>query len=135
MASQLACEFNLKAATDITGYSLLGHSWEIAQASQVGLQIDYHKVPLLSSAHKYAQAGCFPGGASDNRLYFGNHIGFSSQVDEIDQMLLFDPQTSGGLLVCVPEPVLPAFVVRAHEIHQSIWEIGHVVPGNSIEVI
>jgi selenide,water dikinase len=134
-ASQLACEFNLKAATDITGYGLLGHGWEIAQASQVGLQIDYQKVPLLSAAYKYAQAGCFPGGASDNRLYFGNHIGFNSQVDEIGQMLLFDPQTSGGLLLCVPEPVLPAFVVRAHEIHQSIWEIGHVVPGNSIEVI
>lgn len=134
-ASQLACEFNLKAATDITGYSLLGHGWEIARASQVGLQIDYQKVPLLSAARKYAQAGCFPGGASDNRMYFGNHIGFSSQVDEIGQMLLFDPQTSGGLLLCVPEPVLPAFVVRAHEIHQSIWEIGHVVHGSSIEVI
>jgi len=134
-ASQLACEFNLKAATDITGYSLLGHGWEIARASQVGMQIDYQKVPLLSAARKYAQAGCFPGGASDNRMYFGNHIGFSSQVDEIGQMLLFDPQTSGGLLLCVPEPVLPAFVLRAHEIHQSIWEIGHVVPGSSIEVI
>jgi selenide, water dikinase len=134
-ASHLACEFNLKAATDITGYSLLGHGWEIARASQVGLQINYQKVPLLSGAHKYAQAGCFPGGASDNRMYFGNHVGFSSQVDETGQMLLFDPQTSGGLLLCVPESVLPAFVVRAHEIHQSVWEIGNVVPGSSIEVI
>ena len=134
-ASRLAGEFNLEAATDITGYSLLGHGWEIARASQVGLQIDHQKVPLLSAARKYAQAGCFPGGASDNRMHFGNHISFSRQVDEIDQMLLFDPQTSGGLLLCVPESVLPALVVRAHEIHQYTWEIGQVVSGSAIEVV
>ncbi len=134
-ASQLAREFNISAGTDITGYGLLGHGWEMARASQVGLQIRYQKVPLLPAARKYAQAGCFPGGAIDNRMYYASHVGFSSQVDEIDQMLLFDPQTSGGLLLCVPESVLPAFIVRAHEIHQPVWEIGLVAPGNAIEVI
>jgi selenide,water dikinase len=133
-AGQIAREFNLKAATDITGYGLLGHGWEIARSSQVGLQIQIKNVPLLTAARKYAQAGCFPGGASDNRLYFGSHVGFSNQVDEIGQMLMFDPQTSGGLLLCVPENDLPAFIVRAHEVGQPIWDIGCVVPGHSIEV-
>ncbi len=134
-ASQLACEMNLKAATDITGYSLLGHGWEVAHASQVGMQIDHQKVPLLTRARHYAESGFFPGGASDNRMHYGSHINFSNRVDEANQMLLYDPQTSGGLLLCVPETVLPAFIEQAHTLKQSIWEIGCVLPGNSIDVI
>lgn len=133
-ASQLACEFNLQSGTDITGYGLLGHGWEICQASQVGLQIDFNRVPVLAGARKYAQEGCFSGGAYDNRLFYGSHVGFSNAVDEVSQMLLFDPQTSGGLLLCVPENLLPPFILRAHDMGLSIWEIGHVVPGHSIEV-
>ncbi len=132
---QLALEFNLKAATDVTGYSLLGHGWEMANASQVGIQIDHHKVPFLTHARKYAEAGCFPGGASTNRLHYGVHISFSNEIDEITQMLLFDPQTSGGLLLAVPEEIHVAFLKRARELNQLAWEIGSVSPGNSIEVV
>jgi selenide,water dikinase len=134
-ASRLACDLNLKAATDITGYSLLGHGWEVAHASQVGLRIDHQKVPFLTRARQYANAGFFPGGASDNRLHFGSHISFSNHVDEVDQMLLFDPQTSGGLMLCVPDAVITRFVDQASLLELPIWEIGRVVPGSTIEVV
>jgi len=135
LSSQLALEFNLNAATDVTGYSLLGHGWEMAYASQVGMQIDHHKVPFLTHARKYAEAGCFPDGASNNRIHYGEHISFSNAIDEITQMQLFDPQTSGGLLLAVPEEIHTAFLKRARKLDQSAWEIGFVVPGNSIEVV
>jgi selenide, water dikinase len=134
-ASRLACELKLKAVTDITGYSLLGHGWEVAHASQVGLRIDLQKVPFLTRARHYAESGFFPGGASDNRLHFGSHIRFGNRVDEIDQMLLFDPQTSGGLLMCVPDRVVTEFTDRACGMKLPIWKIGRVIPGNSIEVV
>ncbi len=135
LSSQLATEFNLRAATDVTGYSLLGHGWEMASASEVGLQIDHLKVPFLTHARKYAEAGCFPGGAITNRMHYAEHISFSNTIDEITQMQLFDPQTSGGLLLAVPEAVHSAFLKRARTLDQPVWEIGFIAPGNSIEVI
>ena len=66
-AAGLACEFNLQAATDVTGFSLLGHGLEMAQASHVCLEISFSKVPFVSCAQKYAEMWTFPGGASDNR--------------------------------------------------------------------
>jgi selenide,water dikinase len=134
-ASRIACKLKLKAATDVTGYSLLGHAWEIAHASQIGMQIDHQKVPLLTRARHYAEAGFFPGGASDNRIHFGDHISFSNRIDEASQMLLFDPQTSGGLLLCVPDASLSAFIEQTRTVKQPTWEIGRVVPGSTIEVV
>lgn len=135
LASQIALEFNLKSATDITGFSLLGHGWEMAKASQVGLIIEHHKVPYLTHARKYAETGCFPEGAGNNRRHFGVHISFGNLVDEVSQMQLFDPQTSGGLLLAVPDKIHVAFQRRARDLDQPLWEIGSVVPGDSIEVV
>jgi len=133
-AGQLAVEFHLRGGTDITGYSLLGHAWEMADASGVGMRLDFDRIPLVSGARKYAEAYTFPGGATDNRFYFGEHVQFDSRLSENEQMLLFDPQTSGGLLLAVPSEQLAAFLQRAAELHQPAWEIGEVVQGNRIDV-
>jgi len=133
-AGLLAVEFGLSAATDVTGFSLLGHAQEMAEASDVATHIDYAQVPFLSGAHKYAQMFTFPGGASDNRSHFGAHIAFDPFIDEANQMLLFDPQTSGGLLIGVPKEKLDAFQARAKELNQPIWVIGEVHEGKGIKV-
>jgi selenide,water dikinase len=125
-AAQLALDCSLKAVTDITGFSLLGHASEIAQASQVGLEIYFNQIPLISPARKYADAYTFPGGASDNRLYFEKHISFDSALSDNEQMLLFDPQTSGGLLLCVPDDRLVVFREKAKERGIPVWDIGLV---------
>jgi selenide,water dikinase len=133
-AGLLAVEFGLSAATDVTGFSLLGHGFEMAKASGVALHFDYAQIPFVKGARKYAELWTFPGGASDNRAYFSSHVRFEPAIDEAGQMLLFDPQTSGGLLLGVPQDKLAAFQSRARELGQPAWVIGEVRPGQGIQV-
>jgi selenide,water dikinase len=134
-AGELAVEFGLRGGTDVTGYSLLGHGLEVAQASRVRLRLDFHRIPFLAGARGYAEQGTFPGGAADNRLYFSPQVQFAPGLDEESQMLLFDPQTSGGLLLAVPPERLPGFLARSAELGQPAWEIGEVIEGEGIEVV
>ena len=134
-ASELAVEFNLRGGTDITGFSLLGHGLEMAEASGVSLQIEYNRIPFVSCARKYAEMGAFAGGAFDNRSFYRSRVTFQRELDEPAEMLLFDPQTSGGLLLGVPQDKLSAFLKRAEEIHQSAWVIGMAKNGKGIELV
>jgi len=133
-AGLLAVEFGLSAGTDITGFSLLGHGLEMAQASDVALHYDYAQIPFVSGARKYAEMWTFPGGASDNQVHFGPQVTFDPSIDEASQMLLFDPQTSGGLLLGVPQEKLEAFLARAKELGPPTWVIGEVRTGSGIHV-
>jgi selenide,water dikinase len=134
-AAELGREFGVRGATDITGFSLLGHAWEMANASGVGVRFEWAQIPFIKCAKKYADAFIFPGGASDNRLYFQEHVHFSRELTEAEQLLLFDPQTSGGLLLSVPPDNLEALLARAEAIGQPLWVVGQVVAGGGIEVI
>ena len=133
-AAALAVEFGLRGATDITGFSLLGHALEMADASGVCFHLSFSQIPFVSPARRYADQWTFPGGAADNSLFFGPAVNFAEQVGETEQMLLFDPQTSGGLLLCVPAEKLPAFLARAEAIAQPVWVIGEVTEGRGLEV-
>jgi len=133
-ASQLAIEFSLRGGTDITGYSLLGHGLEMAGASGVALKLNFANIPFISCARKYAEMGCFAGGAFDNKKYFESKVKFADSIDEPNQMLLFDPQTSGGLLLGVPQEKLDSFVRRARELDQAVWVAGRVETGAGIKV-
>ena len=133
-ASQLAMECGVRGGTDITGYSLLGHGMEMANASAVSLKINFADIPFISGARKYAAQGIFPGGAFDNKKYFEARVQFSAALDEPNQMLLFDPQTSGGLLLGVPRQNLDSFLARAREAGQAGWVIGHVEAGTGMQV-
>lgn len=134
-AAALAVEFAVRGATDITGFSLLGHAWEMASASGVGMRFEQQKIPFTSGAWRYAQQYIFPGGASDNRLYYSPHITFERKLEEYEEMLLFDPQTSGGLLLSVAPDKVESMSSRARQIGQSLWVVGEVVEGNTIVVI
>ena len=134
IASDLAVEFGLRGGTDITGFGLLGHAWEIAQASGVGLRFTFEGIPFVHGAKDYAEEWIFPGGAMDNRAFYSSHVRFSPLTDEASRMLLFDPQTSGGLLLCVPAEKLEDLLRRGKEVGQPLWVVGDVVEGNGIEV-
>jgi selenide,water dikinase len=134
-ASQLANEFGLQGGTDITGYSLLGHGMEMAEASGVSLQFNFERIPFISGARKYAEQGIFPGGAFDNKKHFESNVKFSESIDEPNQMLLFDPQTSGGLLLGVSRDKVDHFLGRAREAKQAAWVIGNVEAGTGIKVL
>ena len=133
-ASELALDFGVHGATDITGFSLLGHAHEMAASSGVGLRFNFSQIPFISCARKFADAWTFPGGSSDNRLYFEKHVSFDASIDEENRMLLFDAQTSGGLLLSVPLERLDAMLTRAEELGQPLWHVGEVVAGAGIEV-
>ena len=133
-AGRLATEFNLRGGTDITGFGFLGHGMEMANASSVSLHIEYSKFPFLSGARGYAEKGIFPGGAFDNKSHFGKAVKFSKTIDEPAEMLLFDPQTSGGLLLGVPQEKLDLFQKRAEELNQPVWVVGEVRAGQGIVV-
>jgi selenide,water dikinase len=133
-AAELAQEFDLHSGTDVTGFSLLGHACEMAEASKVRVRFNYHKIPFIPGTRKYAEQYIFPGGAYDNRLYFGSNVHFDPALDEPSQLLLFDPQTSGGLLLAVPLEKLDPFLTRASQVQQPVWVVGEVIPGKGIEV-
>jgi len=133
-ASELAQAHGVKAATDITGFSLLGHSWEMAKASGVGFNIHWDLVPFVSSAKEYAAQYAFPGGAYDNRQFFGDHVEAPKSLTEEELMLLFDPQTSGGLLFSISCDELDEFRIHAEKMEQPVWVIGDVVEGNQITI-
>ena len=133
-AGRLAIEFGVRGGTDVTGFSLLGHGLEMAIASGVKLIIQYNQVPFVSCARKYADLYTFPGGSTDNRTFYGPQVDFIGNISENEQMLLFDAQTSGGLLLAVPQEKIDGFLARAKDINQSAWEIGDVADGDGLVV-
>jgi len=133
-ASTLAVEFRLRGATDVTGFSLLGHASEMAAASGVGMRFFVEKLPFVAGAQKYAGMGTFAGGLFDNLRHFGPKVRFAPDITEETRMLLFDPQTSGGLLLAVPRRKLADFLKRAGEISQPAWVVGEAFMGEGLEV-
>lgn len=102
-ARDVMVHFSVHSCTDITGFGLAGHGLEMAKASDVSLEIDLDSLPVLSGAREYASMGLVPGGAYRNREYVGAGAAFGRDASEADMDIVFDPQTSGGLLIALPE--------------------------------
>jgi selenide,water dikinase len=134
IGAQLASQFDLKAMTDITGFSLLGHACEMAEHSRVGLHLHAELVPLLPGALGYAQSWLFPGGSKRNADYFGQWVQASPHVSEELLMLFYTPETSGGLLIAVPQIRLAAVEGFLGAAQQPYWRIGEVETGVGIIV-
>ncbi len=95
--------FPISACTDVTGFGLLGHLAEMIAGTRVGVTVFSDKVPLISGAMEFAGMGLVPGGAFRNRKFRENMVSLNSRVSPVLRDLLFDPQTSGGLLMGCPE--------------------------------
>lgn len=104
IAARLMVQTGVNAATDITGFGLLGHAWEMAKASRVNLVIESREVPLISGTTELAQAGFYPLGTINNYRFVKKYTRFNANVPETLRLILCDAQTSGGLLISVPEP-------------------------------
>lgn len=115
------------AATDVTGFSLMGHGCEMAEASDVTLEIWAARVPLLARAREMAAMGLIPAGAYRNRDFFGPRVEVEPDVPLDLTDVLFDPQTSGGLLVAMPEEEAEGYVTRLMELGQPAAVIGRAV--------
>jgi selenide,water dikinase len=102
-AAEAIVKFDVKAATDVTGFALLGHAWEVARASNVTIEIDSARVPLINGALELARAGLMTGADKTNREYVGAEVEVASTVDPNLMKLFYDPQTAGGLLLAISE--------------------------------
>lgn len=134
-ASELASRVGVRAATDVTGFGLIGHGIEMAEASNVSFEIYFKQVPFFSGAREYAELGTFPGGTMDNQEFFRDRAEFAAGITEPEQLLLFDAQTSGGLLLAVPSELIDAMEERARNDEIPFWRIGTVREGSGIEIV
>ncbi|MCL4488476.1 MAG: selenide, water dikinase SelD [Chloroflexi bacterium] len=120
-------EIGIRGATDITGYGLLGHAYEMALAADLGFHLRADALPLLDGALEYAAKHQIPGGAGRNKLYLEGKVQIRESIPADLNEILFDPQTSGGLLIAVP-PDRQADLERALEAHgASHWAIGEAL--------
>jgi selenide, water dikinase len=135
-AAELAAQVEIHGATDITGFGLLGHADEIARHSGVGLRVERAALPALPGALEYAAAGVAPGGLHRNRAYLEQE-GYTRYIGERDaarELLLFDPQTSGGLLFVLPPAAAAQLQAICEAAGQPCWQVGEVIAGAGIEV-
>jgi len=117
------------ACTDVTGFGLLGHAWEMASGSQAHLVIEASRVPLLSGALALAEQDRFPTGSRNNRAYFSPHVTVAEDVPAALAHLFYDAVTSGGLLAAVPESRAAALLAQAETASVPFHRIGRVEDG------
>ena len=139
VAARVASAAGARGATDITGYGFAGHAGEMIQASGAGLSIAAARLPLLPHALELAAAGKFSGGMGRNRRHveavFGSRLEIAGGVQKELASLLFESETSGGLLFSVApdraDSVMPAFA----EQNEPCWEIGEVLPTPVLRIV
>lgn len=133
-AAELVQQVEVHALTDITGFGLLGHGYEMAEASGAALRIDFDRVPFLPGSLDYADQWLFPGGACNNQRTYEAHVTFDGLEEEL-QMLLLTPETSGGLLVALSPGEAGRYEALCRAAGQDVWRIGQVVDGSGIQVV
>ena len=134
-AAEAMREFGVKGATDVTGFALLGHAWEMACASKATIEIFACAVPLLDGALELATAGMLTSGDKTNREYVGADIEVASTVDANLLRLLFDPQTAGGMLIAISEDKAEALLGKLRENYPRAQIIGRVSPRGSHSIV
>jgi selenide, water dikinase len=135
-ASRLAREFAVHAMTDITGYSLLGHGHEMAHLSNAGLRIRYSALNWLPGAERYGEDGIFPGGMGRNRDFFEQWTQFDESIPDWKRHLLFDPETSGGLLMAIGQDAAQRLYQALVDAGEPAQIIGAVIEGEGgIEIV
>jgi selenide,water dikinase len=146
IAPELMCRLNLigeacgalrgvSAMTDVTGFGLLGHLLEVCEGSSVCAEIEFARVPVLPEIHQYLAQGSVPGGTERNFRSYGHKVG---ALTAAQRQILCDPQTSGGLLVCVSEPGEAEFLEMAQRYDMNLTPIGRLMPhdgGPLVQVI
>jgi selenide,water dikinase len=134
-AAEAMREFDVKGATDVTGFALLGHAWEMARASHVSLFIEPAAVPLLEGALELAAAGVITGADRTNREYVGDDIDIDESVSKEMRRLLYDPQTAGGMLISIAEERSQDLLRRLRENYPIAAVIGRVTERASHSIV
>jgi len=127
VASEVALQFDVHAATDITGFGLLGHAREMAAGSKVSLMLDHRRVEFLPEALDFSREGFIPGGLKRNIEFIGGCVEFADEIPEEVRNLFYDPQTSGGLLLSVAASDALQLLAALGERDVPAQEVGEVI--------
>ena len=134
-AAEAIARFDVKGATDVTGFALLGHAWEMACASNVTIEIDSSRVPLINGALELAAAGMLTGADKTNREYVGEDVEITGDLDLNLVKLLYDPQTAGGLLLAIAEEKANDLLNDLRLNYQRTEIIGRVSEGSDKRIV
>ena len=140
-AAEILSDLEVRGCTDITGFGFLGHGSEMVLASKCGFRVRAEAVPLLAGAAQYAEQGLFAGGLGRNRKFLMGvaerdlALRIAPTVPAVLVDLLFDSETSGGLLFSAPAEAAQDLAGRFAAKGETLWEIGEVVPEIAIEVV
>lgn len=126
-AAEIAQNFSIHAATDVTGFGLLGHASEVARGSSVGIEIHFNQVPILPRTRELAEENVIPGGSKSNHRWLQDKVVFAPEIDEINQIILTDAITSGGLLLSVAAEEADRLLMALREHDIDAHCIGKVV--------
>jgi selenide, water dikinase len=124
----LAASGAVSALTDVTGFGLLGHAWEMAEGSGATLRIDAARVPVLDGVRDLAEKDVLPGGSKANLDWVKPNVRFGPMVDRVTQLILADAQTNGGLLAAVRPERLAAILALLADAGVAAAHIGEVAP-------
>ena len=116
LAADVMVEIGVNAATDVTGFGLLGHLLEMCEASGVSASIDYSQLEFLPSVITLINQGIVPGGTKRNLEYLKNKVGFSNKMKNFEKLLCADAQTSGGLLIAIPPDKAKKYIVQFNKL-------------------
>lgn len=132
-AAEVMEAHTVHACTDVTGFGLLGHTLEMAENSNVGITISSLDVPILERAKSLAEKNVIPGGTKKNHRWISNRVTYDHSINDIEQLILCDAVTSGGLLMSVPEPEVELLKneLRTNDVHATIiGEVSRDQPGH-----
>lgn len=132
-ASRLMLEVEATACTDVTGFGLLGHAWNVCRRSQVGMKIFFSKVPVYKEALNLIRLGVYPKGAKENLEFVKDHL--NTSLEEWKIIALTDPVTSGGLLFTVDREKERDLFNKAEVLGVNIWVIGEITEEVGITVL
>lgn len=129
-ASKIAIDSGSRAATDVTGFGLLGHALNMVQDNKKLDLVIFHKaIPVLNNVRKLAASGIIPKGAHNNFDFVRNNVVFPRNFLKEEKLIMSDPQTSGGLLIAVPRAGMAKFKRLAKKEKMSYWVIGETIKG------
>ncbi len=133
-SSHIVREVGAHALTDVTGFGLLGHAHEMAEASGVSLRIQAGRVPIFEGALEYARQGIGTGGEARNRQYFGERMTLEEGISDELASVLFDPQTSGGLMMAVALDRTQELEREFAKAQIGLWPVGEAAEGQGVVV-
>ena len=136
-AAELMVRHHAHAATDITGFGILGHAYEMADASGISIELEFNRLPILPNAIEFARAGALTGGGNANRDYLADKVRIDNRLKKEETDILFDAQTSGGLLIAIDNNIVEKFTADAEKSGIELNMIGRVFEktNRSINVI